>query len=543
MREVKILNLLIRYIILISLLFIPVIILFAGEEFQVNTYIEKHQMDPSIATDAEGNFVITWDSELQDDKYWSGIFAQRFDKTKNRIGNEFHVNTFTDKVQAYPSVAMTASGEFIISWTSYYQTKDQVSIYAQRYDNQGNPVGDEFEVDTKGYRNDYSDIAIDDDGNFVITWTSIYSEGYSDVYAYCFDSNGNKIDDEFLVNTETSYMQQYPAISMDGKGNFIIVWESFPNYYPPDENRWDIFAQRFDKYGNKMGDEFLVNTNQVGSQRLPDIVMDADGNFVIVWNGIVYLPDNSHHWDVFAQRYDKDGNRIDGEFRVNSYNIENQFDPSIAMNNNGDFVITWDSFNPNGSDYDIYAKKYDKFGYQLGNEFLVNTHAQDIQATPSIALAENNNFVIAWNSQFQDGSGYGVFARLFENEFDSYINFELGIQPEDQLIFTDGDKITLTIDLKTPPTENSADIYLAFLNPDKKLYFGLEWSTTINPALSNLAFPPDFHQSDITLMEFKIPTEKPSIYDPGTYTFAIVAAKHDKMGFISNISTVSFTVE
>ena len=111
------------------------------------------------------------------------------------------------------------------------------------------------------------------------------------------------------------------------------------------------------------------------------------------------------------------------------------------------------------------------------------------------------------------------------------------------MIFSDGDKITLTIDLKTPPAETITDIYLALLNPYDKLYFGLEWSTKINPTISNFALRPDFNQSDITLMEFDIPTEKPPISYLGTYTFAIVAAKHDTMDFISNISTVSFTIE
>lgn len=56
-----------------------------GVEIQVNTTWENSQRFPSIASDPNGNFVITWaSSKKQDGSVW-GIYAtdQRFDNIKN----------------------------------------------------------------------------------------------------------------------------------------------------------------------------------------------------------------------------------------------------------------------------------------------------------------------------------------------------------------------------------------------------------------------------------------------------------------------------
>src|SRR5262245_14982181 len=64
-----------------------------GGEFQVNTYTGSQQATPSVAMDANGNFVITWHSDQ--DGSGTGIYAQRYDSDGNPMGGEFRVNTYT----------------------------------------------------------------------------------------------------------------------------------------------------------------------------------------------------------------------------------------------------------------------------------------------------------------------------------------------------------------------------------------------------------------------------------------------------------------
>ena len=73
-----------RLIILIQLMFAILITSWlrafrAGEEFQVNTYIDLTQRNPDVAMDRKGNFVITWNSWEQDGSR-NGVFAKMFKK-------------------------------------------------------------------------------------------------------------------------------------------------------------------------------------------------------------------------------------------------------------------------------------------------------------------------------------------------------------------------------------------------------------------------------------------------------------------------------
>ena len=69
--------------------------------------------------------------------------------------------------------------------------------------------------------------------------------------------------------------------------------------------------------------------------------MDAGGNFVITWTS--GGPQDGSGWGVFAQRYDSSGTAVGGEFQVNTYTTANQHHPTVAMDVDGDFVITWTS--------------------------------------------------------------------------------------------------------------------------------------------------------------------------------------------------------
>ena len=93
------------------------------------------------------------------------------------------------------------------------------------------------------------------------------------------------------------------------------------------------------------------------------------------------------------------------------------------MDSAGDFNIAWVSgtFNGSGSStqdgsgYGIYAQQYNSGGAPQGSEFRVNTYTMGNQglltAGPAIGEDSAGDFVIAWQSTGEDGSGYGVYAQ------------------------------------------------------------------------------------------------------------------------------------
>ena len=134
--------------------------------------------------------------------------------------------------------------------------------------------------------------------------------------------------------------------------------------------------------------EFLVNTYTDDDQEYSDIAMDSEGNFVITWDSEW----QSKASDIYLQRYDKNGNPIGGEFLVSSGEEDGGFEPSIAMNDSGAFVITW--IGGDGSTTGIKAQMFNSDGTKKGGVFLVNSFKAWYQENPDVAIDNTGNFVI-----------------------------------------------------------------------------------------------------------------------------------------------------
>ncbi|MBW2992621.1 thrombospondin type 3 repeat-containing protein, partial [Candidatus Woesearchaeota archaeon] len=389
-----------------------------GSEFQVNTYTTSSQDQPSVAMDADGDFVIAWHGYGTGETTTYGIFAQRYYSNGSKTGGEFRVNTYITGWQDSASAAMDADGDFVIAWRSDGQDGSSYGVYAQRYDSDGSTAGGEFLVNT--YTTDqqaFPSAAMDADGDFVIAWLSWLQDGSNwGVYAQRYYSNGSTVGGEFLVNTFTTNNQDQPSAAMDADGNFVIAWGSDGQ----DGSFYGIYAQRYYSNGSTVGGEFLVNTYITGRQSNPSAAMDADGDFVIAWQSS--LQDGSDE-GIYAQRYYSNGSTAGGEFLVNTYTTNGQSQASAAMDADGDFVIAWQSSLQDGSSYGIYAQRYDSDGSIVGGEFLVNTYITGLQSNPSAAMDADGDFVIAWKSfgtgaAGQDGDDSGIFAKTYINEGD-----------------------------------------------------------------------------------------------------------------------------
>ncbi|MBD2680376.1 MULTISPECIES: putative Ig domain-containing protein [Nostoc] len=377
-------------------------------EFKVNTYITNNQSNSTVAMDNTGDFVIVWTSEGQDGS-GTGIYAQRYNSAGVAQGNEFRVNTYMTNSQSNPTVAMDADGDFVISWASYGQDGSYEGIYAQRYNSAGVVQGSEFRVNTTTANSENNPtVAMDADGDFVISWASVdQNSSINAIYAQRYNSAGVKQGDEFKVTT-TNKSQNNPTVAMDADGDFVISWQSSGQ----DGSGSGIYFQRYNSAGVAQSGEFQVNTYFTDEQINPTVGMDANGNFVISWQS--FGQDGSDN-GIYAQRYNSIGVKQGSEFRVNTYTDGGQSNPTIAMDASGSFIISWQSFGQDGSDNGIYARRYNSSGVAQGSEFKVNTYTTNNQLNPAVALDDNGNFLISWNSSGQDGSGDGIYAEHYKN--------------------------------------------------------------------------------------------------------------------------------
>jgi len=380
-------------------------------EFQVNTTTTTDQYGPAVAnTGPDGNFVIVWTGSNGQDGDLGGIFGRRFDVTGAPLGGEFPVNAYTTSDQGIARIGSNDAGNFVVTWTHVDPGAAGYEIRARRFDATGTPQGGDIAVNT--YTTGVqarSSVGVSSTGSFVVVWDSAGGQDGDDlgVFAQRFDSAGAKVGNEFQVNQYTTGYQARSRIAMKPAGDFIVVWAS-----PQDAQLGAIMARRYDAAGNPLGGEFQVNTTELGAQYQPDVALAQDGKAIIVWTS--YAQDGSSG-GIFAQRLDSAGARLGPEFNVNTYTTGLQSRPRVAAGPNGGdghFAIIWQSLGPDGDGFGVRAQHFDSTGKRLGVELPVNNFTADFQGTPALAPQPNGQFVAAWESFGNDGSGYGVAARL-----------------------------------------------------------------------------------------------------------------------------------
>jgi Ca2+-binding RTX toxin-like protein len=388
-----------------------------GGEFRVNTYTSSDQYEPRITALADGGFVVSWTS-LQDGIETGipdyGVYAQRYDSTGTAQGAEFRVNTFTSDFQSTPSITALADGGFVVSWSSFQDGFEvgiiDYGVYAQRYDAAGTAQGAEFRVNTYTTNlQGWPSLTALANGGFVVSWTSDGQDGGGyGVYAQRYDAAGTAQGVEFRVNTITTSSQNQPSLTALADGGFVVSWTSNGQ----DGSGAGVYAQRYDAAGFALpGSEFRVNTTTTSDQYQPSITALADGGFVVGWTSVTQDGDGD---GVYAQRYDAAGTAQGAEFRVNTTTADMQFLPSLTALADGGFVVSWTSDGQDGSHSGIYAQRYDASGSAQGEEFQVNTFTTSVQYQSSLTALADGGFVVSWESFEQDGSGYGVYAQRYD---------------------------------------------------------------------------------------------------------------------------------
>ncbi len=380
--------------------------------------------EPAVARAPDGTYVVVWTSDndpaLDDDGepivdladqeiIYTNVYARMFDRYGEPLTGEILVTSYTDGPQSNPDVAIDEYGNFVVVWEGEGEGENKAEYAADEYDNYGifarvfdaygNPNGDQLSVNMTqdGTQSDPA-VAMNNSGEFVVTWLSQDQGG---VIARRFALNGKATTDEILVNATTANNQADPDVAMDEDGDFAITWAAAEQ----DNGSMGVFAQRFNASGAKVGSEFQVNQYETDKQEKARIAMDDAGNFVIAWQS--FGQDAFGGYGIYARRYSSTGAALSNEFQVNDFTTGYQFEPSVGMDSDGDFVVTWSSFDQEGDQgelYGIFAKMYNADGSlfvvsgetQPLGEFRVNAIIAEDQRHSDVSMDADGHYVVVW---------------------------------------------------------------------------------------------------------------------------------------------------
>jgi hypothetical protein len=373
----------------------------AGAEFQVNTYTPGDQEFQTIGVESNGDFVVVWSSKIQTGGGpYPDIFGQRFASSGARIGAEFQVNTYTMESQGTPSIAADDDGDFVVAWSSL-QDGNGSGIFARRFASAGSPLAVEFQVNSYTPGNQYlPSAAIGPAGEFAIAWISDGQDGSdTGVFARRFSAAGAG-GGEFQVPTATAGIQRRPQAGIDADSGLTVIWQS------SDTGGSGVFGRRFSIIGFPLGDEFLANSYTPNEQVRGDLAMGVSGSFVVTWESEFQDGDGS---GVFAQRFESNGARAGGEIHVNVQTAGAQGLPSVSMADDGGFAVAWQG-EQGGSGALVFARHFDSLGLPRTHDFQVNASTTGYPVEPALD-SDGRGFVVTWLDLGRDGSSRGVFAR------------------------------------------------------------------------------------------------------------------------------------
>ena len=377
-----------------------------SSEFQINTNPGKFDVaKPYVAAFSGGGFVVTW--EEADDGSSTGIVGQRYDASGTVVGSEFQVNTSTNGNQYWPAATELSGGSFVITWWSAYSNSQQ--IYGQLYDSSGVKAGSEFQINTlrdaASTTGSHPSVAAFPDGSFVVAWSSNLPnyEDDGDISAQHFDASGTKVGSEFLINTVTDGHQRAADISVLSNGGYVAVWGS---YVSAGYDQTHVLAGRiYDESGVALGNEFQISPSGV-YVFLPKVASFSDGGFVVIWTGHDHpAPWPGTEGEIYGQRYDDTGARVGTQFQVNTTTPFKQTNPDVATFTDGGFIVSWESWgddlDPN-TQLEVYSQRFGSDGAKAGPLIITGTEGND-----TINSGAGNESVIggAGNDTLDGGAG------------------------------------------------------------------------------------------------------------------------------------------
>ena len=318
---------------------------------------------PHVAMAADSNFAVIWSVESSPSMDDADALIRFYDNTFNPIGPEFSVNSNPNGIPVLADVAALSNGNFVAIWVDVYEKHH--GIFGQIYDPQGNLVGSEFQVHTTPIEfYDSSSFSVDTkEGEFIVVWDNLHKDGdWGGIFAQRFDNGGNTIDTEFQVNGAGVNHQESPAVSYLHNGDFVVAWDVVDSTIQTTIVPLGLYARHFDSSGTPLSTEFQVDSISPGVTKLN---ADIDGKryqdgYVITWNNEQGI--NNDIRDVYSRIFTNADVPTATETIVNTYLPDEQESPSIAAYRSG-YVIVWQSHFQlgmlSGSGYEVYGQRFD----------------------------------------------------------------------------------------------------------------------------------------------------------------------------------------
>ena len=346
-----------------------------GGAFVVHESRVGDQVQPRVAADERGHFVVVWQGGLYraggavagGDSDGAGVFAQRFDRGGARVGPRIRLSGSAAGDQITPNVAMASDGSFVTVWQDCTGPQRRCSeLHVERFTAGGERRGGELEIPalTATYytggaaANPTPNVAIEP-GGFAVGWTeqeACYKFEFEKfpVIVHFTDAGRPKGErfrlDDGLCEDATGWTLVALTTSLTGES---------AGFFNGVRNSFQLFAADGDPAGVR---KVVGRKNPCGRgdlcESIGDAAMDAGGGFAVVWKQIFSGrdPEPRYRVSLEARFFDPEGNPLGQRVEVAS-SASDLFAPAAAFTPDGNLLVVWgDSLGPNASSQRLLSR-------------------------------------------------------------------------------------------------------------------------------------------------------------------------------------------
>jgi len=370
---------------------------------QVNSVSTRDQRQPRVAPAANGGWIAVWEDDSQGAAGVYQIYARGFDSNGCERFHDRTINSDPNGQQLKPAIASNPAGSFVVVWEDDSDQNGSYQIKARGFGPDGTQRFSQRTINavTTGQQRRPT-IAMDASGNFVVVWEDDSDgNGVYQIKARGFDAAGNQRIPQFTVNTVSAGQQLKPAIATSNAGDFVVVWEDDSNT----NAIYQIKMLGFNASGAQRFSQKTVNAIADGQQRWPAIAINPSGEFVVVWQ------DDSNEnaiYQIKGRGFNADGDERIAQFTVNATSSGQQVHPSIAMNAAGQFVVTFEDDGDQNGVFNIKGRGFDASGNEVLSQRRMNDNPRGEQRNASVALTDGGAFMVVWQDDLEKNGAWQV---------------------------------------------------------------------------------------------------------------------------------------
>src|SRR5690606_1342933 len=188
----------------------------------------------------------------------------------------------------------------------------------------------------------------------------------------------SQLVNDFRVNEGTAVTSDLGGrIDTDEQGNYIIVWTDRRTGRP------NVYAQRFDKNSNRLDNNFRVN-ELADTSSAPDIAVFRTGKLGVCWRGRTFSGAG-----IIFKIFDDKGNPISNEFLISDSTSGDFGEPFVGVNSRGEYIVTWEHRPNFQSNEIVYYQMIDSLGNKIGTNRIADDTTSR-KTNPSIDVFSDN---------------------------------------------------------------------------------------------------------------------------------------------------------